>query len=280
LNPDAYNLLDRAGLPRPKIISVHEIKILHPNCFVYLRGDKKYSELNKRVSAGELVSSNSLEHLGKLESLGHLRTVELSPVSSFGAVVIVENELLYGELNQGHISGLLHHGFCCLRFLYKLHQNSFTYIRELQSQYYSDETNEILTIGEYLDDKKLLTLVKKLVSFVDELPQNHITEIIIDPFDNCLFIDCKEHNSSYDYLALFSNERPKIIKQSVIQTAQFQKKDVTKFIANYRNPMNLEGNAKIIVKNQALLSHAFTYSAQVEQIIIYDSEQKPKIESL
>jgi len=257
MDKKSFEILSEFNLPMPIRYNLTEAISMPPATSFYLRHSPEFHYLNKVINKNDL--DNDFLSIKKMLLEGKLVYIEESIPSLFGACLYIDNGLIYGEIIQGHIIGLLRRGMCGQRFYINqdkklISHKTFQQFYFLQERYgYSCNTN----LNPVDMTEQISNIIKEIVL---KLP-NDINDLLLEILITENRIICCD--AKYPKLLNFME----VIKRYFINnefyslfTRNQRNKNMIIFdnfdIDINNNQINMPKN--IIVNNSALLSHFIT----------------------
>lgn len=270
MGPNAYTLIDRYGLARPRSFNVKELATLDDNVSVYVQARSGPHRLRARIRA------NAVERWCTRNALGvsDLVRIELSPeVVCGGAAYADPSSGAYIEGAVGHTSGLLEYGFCAARsLLSRQHNMGALHQREQQNAAIDPESWRKIVLSPSVAEDTLETAIGEAIRSLaalldratDDLPL--LLEWIFSKERGLEYVDAKQFVANplrYQFHRVFES-RPIIVEDSLSpQPPEVYITDVSNF--NASNVEHRKYHARL--RNQALLCHFLTSTAHVPRIV-------------
>ena len=274
MGPNAYQIIAALGLNHPSLYTPNELRALDPNLGVFVRGSKSNPRLNQRYRVADLLNWTEFP---ELLSRGELTTIERSPSVQYGGATITNQQgQTYLEIAVGHTSGLLQHGYCAARFLFRATEGDFIQSRfEHQYDQIRQDFGRLTSLAVGVRDNSKLTLIASAVQSLlaksipkPDLNATIMTEWIYSNEYGVEFVDYKCAQSfawAHEPTRIFL-QRPIVIENTIDADEDVELCMIRDYCSSFREvPQPHHFIAR--VQNEALLSHFFTYTVASSRII-------------
>lgn len=270
MGPNAYQLLEKFGLPHPAVLSRKDVMTIGHALHVYVRGPRLVPEFNRRVS----VETLRRDMKGPQYSSAQVTFEESPTVTHGGAAYKMRDGAIYAELCYGHTSGLLRHGFCAGRHFQASPIDKPVLVAEDQKEsiFQRDGGDTVAKVDE-LNIKQIWEILGHVASNLFSAFASYgshadmLCEWIRSEESQIQYVDMKalSPSSLRTNFAQIGINRPLVIEDTLLDrepTRTYSGRFAEQF-ENIHSAEPYEAN----VKEQALLSHFFVYSRAVPRRI-------------
>lgn len=176
MNNTAFDILSKLNLPMPKRYDLAEALNMPPETSFYMRHVPELHYLNKVIDKEYF--DNNYSSIEKMLLEGKLIYIEEAVPSTFGACLYVDKGLIYGEIVQGHIIGLLRRGMCSQRFY--INQDNELLSMKTSQQFYFIQKYQEYTCKINLKPLDMTELIHKIVEeIISKLPKD-INDLLLE----------------------------------------------------------------------------------------------------
>ena len=196
MHPDTYPRLDELGIPRPLTFTVTELLALEGVELVLVRGAAgrgRPAFLTPADAAAWILASGDPNLLAN-EAIG----------SDSGGCAVKQAGGVYLELVDGHVSGLLRDGWCQYRAWAT--PQEFRLVRVTQQDAVDFASLEpAIRPARAIPEETIRQVLSQVRPHIDRLPLNTLTEFILTPDLQPLFVDLKPYHWAIRFALLFDD---------------------------------------------------------------------------